>query len=530
MKRKILPIALSLALCFGASMTAFAADIDTTANTGTEAASAVHSYEAYQIFTGTYEAADKSLSNVEFGSAVTDAMKSALIAEINTKITDDTKKLAADAKAGDIAAAIGTYYDSSSAEAIAKIVKDNLGDAKFTVSNGKVDGGVAGYYLIVDVTDFTGDEEVYLDRAQLQIVDNELNVKINEKRDSITTYKKVKDINDSVEVNYSEWQDSADYDIGDSIPFMLYATVPSNYDSYSSYEYIFHDVQSAGLTFKADTVKVYVDDAQITDGYVVNENVDGDTFQVVFADLKKIAAVKADSVITVEYESVLNGQALIGAEGNPNKMRVEFENDNGGKGKTPWDTVIVFTFKTEINKVDQDELPLAGAQFKIEKLSASVEDGKYVVAKDENGEDVVIKTLEVVINDEGTQFSSEGLDDGVYKITETVTPAGFNSIDPIYFAVEAEHDEDAAEPKLVKIDVTDLEGNSIVSDGNNLGEFTIEKDNEDAIDTTIINQHGAVLPSTGGIGTTIFYIIGGVLVVGAVVLLIVRRRMKTEEE
>jgi len=527
MKRRILPILLSAVLAFAMPITSFAADGDgESTTTAPQAATVTHSYEAYEIFTGTYDSTSKTFSDIKFGTGTTAEMIAALDTELGITAPDTN----ADKHAMQIAKALEAQ--TAKAEKVAQIISKNVSTVKVNVTELT---GKTGYYLIVDVTDLKGDEAVYLDRAQLQVViDGQYT--INEKRDEITVEKKVKDAVDvlkdgNITVDYTGWQDSADYDIGDDIPFQLTGTLPADYDLYTEYEYIFSDVASDGLAFKADTVKVYVDNTEITEGFKVIPDDNGHSFQVKFADLKKVPSVTKTSKIRVEYFATLTGEGVkIGVAGNPNKARIEFDNKVGGKGKTPWDTVIVFTFKTEINKVDEEQKPLAGAEFTLEKVAATLEGGKYVVTKDNDDKDIVLKSYTLTTT--GTEFSSKGLDDGVYKITETKTPAGYNSIDPIYFVVVAEHDAEAADPKLIKLDVTDLSGNSIVADAKtgNLGEFVIEHENEDEIDTTIINQHGAVLPSTGGIGTTIFYVIGGVLVVGAVVLLIVRRRMRNEEE
>jgi fimbrial isopeptide formation D2 family protein/LPXTG-motif cell wall-anchored protein len=531
MKKKIISIVLSVMMCLGASMTAFAANTTANATTGTAGATATapvtHTYEAYQIFTGSYDNARQEFTDIQFGNSVNDALIAALDKELGITAPEaDSRR-----HAMQIAKALSSVQSNSvQAEKIAAIVAANVTDGT-AVSVDQVTG--YGYYLIVDTTPLTGDDAVYLDRSQLQVVLNGV-VNITEKRDNITIEKKVKDINDSIEVSYSEWQDSADYDVNDEISFQLTGTLPNDYDLYSEYEYVFTDEASAGLDFKADTVVVYADTNLIDAAeYTVVADPNGHSFKVIFADLKKVksATITKDTKLRVEYKAVLNGTNVVyGVKGNPNKARIEFDNKTGGKGKTPWDTVIVFSFKTQINKVDQNEDPLAGAEFKIEKLSATLTNGKYVVNKDADGNEVVIKTLTVTLNDAGTEFSAKGLDDGVYKITETKTPESYNSINPIYFVVVAEHDVDAADPKLTKLDVTNLDGKSIVKANNNLGTFDIDEKNQESIDTTIINQYGAVLPSTGGIGTTIFYIVGGVLVVGAVVLLIVRRKMGTTEE
>ncbi len=546
MKKKALAFVLSMAMCFGAAVPAFAATtpVELTQEEK-DAIAAAHTYKAYQIFVGSSINAKGEIGNIAFGSDF-EAVRADLAKALGIPATSEAK---------DFAEAIQNYSDAEAlAAVIAKAVDKNSG---YSVADDKKINGVAstyaidsnvytlgvGYYLVVDITELPEEMSVYINRSQLQVVKAGEAIAIQAKLNGITSFKEVKDTNDSYpELDaQDQWKDSADYDWGDDVPFKLTATLPGDYDYYTEYEYIFRDEQEKGLKFNND-IKVSVDGNQITEGFeVLTENIGTDTFQVKFANLKNIQAVTKDSVITVEYTSKLDpATAVIGAKGNKNKMTVEFRNDQGGHGRTPWDTVIVFTFRTDINKVTElngNTVPLTGAEFKIEKLAATKVDGKFVVTKDQNDEEVVIKTLDVTVGGDGdkagTVFSSEGLDDGVYKITETTTPAGYNSIDPIYFVIVAEHDKDAADPKLTALYVTNLDGKTISTSKSSLdlGEFTFTHDIEPGtVDTSVINTHGVVLPSTGGIGTTIFYIIGGVLVVGAVVLLVVRRKMRTEEE
>ena len=325
--------------------------------------------------------------------------------------------------------------------------------------------------------------------------------------------KKIKDTNDTTGET-TEWQDSADYDIGDVIPFKLEGTVAANYDSYKTYKFVFHDKESAGLTFNKDSVKVYVDGNPITTGYTVktpethpndfDTTKHQDTFDVTFDNLKDIQSVHAGSVITVEYTATLNENAVIGSEGNPNTMHLEFSNnpnnDQGGEtGTTPDDTVIVFTYKTVINKVDENGNALTGAEFILEKKIKGAATWKEITA---------------VKNTEGTTFTFSGLDDGEYRLRETKTPSTYNTIDDITFKITADHDVLSDNPALTK-----LNGDKVT------GEITFTKNKtEGSLTANIVNKKGSILPSTGGIGTTIFYVIGGILMVGAGVILVSRRR------
>ena len=292
-------------------------------------------------------------------------------------------------------------------------------------------------------------------------------------------------------------------------------------DAYKVYKFVFHDKESAGLTFQ-DVTSVKVDGVEIETGYeVVRSTDDGCTFEVVFEDLKDIESVHAGSVITVEYTSVLNESAVIGSAGNPNTANLEFSNnpndEQGGEtGETPDDTVIVFTYKTVIDKVDGEQNPLDGAEFTLEKFVANAEGTDEYNEVKGNWESVGT----AVVTEEGTRFTFSGLDDGTYRLTETKTPDGYNTIDPIIFTITAEHEVESDNPTL-----TSLNGDKVS------GEITFTpNEGEGSLTAAVVNQSGLELPETGGMGTTIFYIVGGILVVGAGVLLITRRRMNNHSD
>lgn len=341
---------------------------------------------------------------------------------------------------------------------------------------------------------------------------------VNVKSGTTTSQKKVKDVNDSAAssaTNPTDWQDSADYDIGDDVPFQLKATVASDYNNYThGYTLKFHDKESAGLQFNSNSVVVAVDGTTITSGYtVVTEGLtDGCTFEVQFSNLKDITSVHAGSVITVEYTATLTGDAVvIGSTGNPNESHITYTNNpndtqHGDNGKTPDDKVVVFTYKLTANKVDEDgKTPLKGAGFTLYKKNAS---GDYVAVGSE------------IKGEQLTTFTWKGVDDGDYKLVETTTPAGYNTMEDLTFTISAEHDTENNDPKLTSLGATNLSDTAQTITGNaGTGELT----------TDIKNVKGSTLPSTGGIGTTIFYVIGAILVLGAAVVLIARRKNSAQQ-
>lgn len=496
--KKLASLLLALVMVFALATTAFAAE-DTTIS-APEGSN--RTYDVYQIFTGDLH--EGVLSNIKWGKNGTGTVGKAVdqtildaLAAVNSK--SDTEKLAV----------IQTYVNFDST-------------AIGTVSDSNPLTVPTGYYLIKD-NGPVNDGEAY----SLYVVQVVGPTTISPKVGTTTSDKKVKDTNDSTANSTTDWQDSADYDIGDAVPFKLSATIAQDYANYThDYKLTFHDKEDTGLSFNKDSVKVYVDGTLITTGYeVVTEGLTGGcTFEVRFANLKDIASVHVGSVISVEYTSTLNNQAVIGSTGNKNTSHVTYTNNPNDKqagenGKTPDDVVIVFTYQTIVNKVtknpaydaskdtgktgtdsdgNKEFISLKGAGFTLHKKNAS--DAYKAVGSELKGEDM-------------TTFTWSGLDDGDYKLVETTTPSGYNTIPDIEFTITATHDESSDNPTLISLSGGD-KFTGVVSTG--------------VVSANIENQSGAQLPSTGGMGATIFYVLGSVLVIGAAVLLVTKKRMSTK--
>lgn len=478
--KKVISLILSMAMVLSLTMLSFA---DTTYTITIENATEGHTYEAYQIFTG--DLSEKGvLSNIEWGSNVTSA--------------GQEKMGSADVKAE-------TLKNGSDAKAFAKELVDNkyLTESPIASATAPSDGkyvmsGLApGYYLIKDKdATLTGKDDAYTSYI-VKVVGN---VKMNPKSDKPKVEKKVKDTNDTTGTT-TDWQDSADYDIGDKVPFQLTATLPNNVSSYDKYFVQFNDTLSSGLTYNNDAV-IKIDGEDVTNSF--NIDYKDNKLTISCDDVIALGATN-NSKITVEYTATLNENAVIGSAGNPNKVDLEYSNNpnqtgegDRDHGKTPEDTVIVFTYKTVINKVDGEGNPLTGAEFTLEKKV--------------NGEWVAV---EVVKNDDGTTFTFNGLDDGEYRLRETKTPEGYNSINDIYFTITAEHDILSDSPAL-----------KTLTGKVTTGEITFTSNvTEGSLTSNVVNKSGATLPETGGIGTTIFYVLGSVLVIGAGILFVTKRRM-----
>ena len=505
--KKLFALVASVATCLTLGATSVFAEgtTTTTATTGSITINnATGVYAAYQVFSGTYNSSTGTLGNITWGKDVT-------AFEFNG--TSDAAK---------IAEYLATQANDSTvaqefADAAESHRKNDEVSGTATAENGvaKITGLNYGYYLVKntavsDGKDSKGEQTSTAEAYTKFILKVVGDATATNKASVPSMTKKVKDTNDSTGET-SNWQDSADYDIGDAVPFQLTGTVASTYDNYKTYYFAFHDVEETGLTFDANSVKVKVDGTEITSGYTVNTPAtDGCTFEVVFSNLKDIDSVHAGSVITVDYNSTLNENANIGNKGNVNKAKLEFSNNPNeeqsgetkpGTGETPWDNVIVFTYQTVVNKVDQDKHALAGAEFTLEKYDAATQ--TWVASKT------------ATLNDAKTQFTFKGLDDGQYRLTESKTPAGYNTCDPIKFTVTAEHaiewDGTNRTAVLTSLTTTGIDSTSKLSDGS--------------LTSDVVNNKGSVLPSTGGMGTTILYVTGAILMLGAGVLLLSRRKM-----
>ena len=489
--KKIISVFMALAMILSLNTTAFAENYTLTINDA-----AGHKYDIYQIYTGDASGEEDEngagivLSNVKYGEnpyPSTGALGSAVPDTVlkNLQTATDPVSLLKTVMNGD------PYMDDVVPEAGATSIELKI---------------PAGYYMIVDDSDHLSEETK--SPVILQVLGDAV---VTSKHAEITSEKKVDDKNDSKTAEDGvEWQDSADYDIGDDVPFQLSVTLPSTMKDYDEYELTFHDKQAVGFgdpkDFKAYILKA--DDTQIAiDGLSAGNCTDVDcefgtacSFTVHVDDVKDLYGsstfTEGDKLI-VKYTAELQNDAEIGSAGNENGMYVCHPD-----GKTPVDYVTVFTYELKIDKIDgttKDELN--GAGFTLHKYNA-VKGEWDAIGGEITG---------------GTSFTWTGIDDGEYKLVETTTPEGYNTIEPIVFTVTADH-----EAEWTKGGASAFEGLSV--DG---ADFL---DNNGVLEGDVENYTGIVLPETGGRGTAMLIGISSVLVVLAAIFMITRKKMSIYED
>ena len=514
MKKMKRLVSLLLAVVMVLAMTVAAHAEETTYTLTINGTKTGHTYDVYQIFTGDISGTSPNyvLSNVKYGQNYVPADKTQGDVVPSSELGAITN---ADDFAQDLPTTGGAFRQVTS-----------------TVGSTVISDLPAGYYLVKDSTKITGQDAAT--KFILQVV-GDTNVQI--KSDVPTVEKKVVEniktttgTNDERIPSYT-WNvstrlnDVADYNIGDTVPFELIGTLPDNLDDYNTYKYYFHDNLSNGLTYNIDA-KVYVVNGNV-ETEVTNQfdiSCTNGALKIKCDSIKSINGVTKDSYIVVRYTAKLNENAVIGLEGNPNEVYLEFSNNpnkdgEGDTGTTPNDKVIVFTYELDTTKVDgqNHETKLKGAEFKLHNA-----DNKWAIV-DGNSKITGWADTEAdgstLTSDANGFFKVIGLDDGNYFLKETKAPNGYNllaneiSLQVIATTVNDQSWNGTASNALTALQIK-------IGDTTETGDI-----NSGIVNATVENNAGTTLPSTGGIGTTIFYVLGTILVLAAAILLITRKRM-----
>ena len=536
--KKLLAALLAVAMLCAMAIPAFAYNYwETEEDLGTN-----HCYDAFQIFNGDVTGNDTDgfkISNVGWGSSIAHPNK--FLAQLTEDLTIGDK-FETSFTPQEAAAVISQWSDSdNNSIAFARCVCNYVysdADSEPVKRGGHTNGfelDEAGYYLIVDTSSFSSDANNDSYHAYnsflLKVNKDHYHVQITPKVVKPTVEKKVYDNDDIGSTGENNgWGSSADHAINEEFQFRLIAKLPASegraYDYYKKYTVCFNDTLSNGISFdRLDKVEITNGDGStpqvITDThYKLDEGGLPSSFKLSIDDVKTCVEdprfnLNNGATITVTYTAHLNENAAVnGSAENKNSVRLQYSNNPRPDGEylgytpnyTPESEVYVYTYQLNNTKYHDkaekgNELKDVGfrlysdADYKNEV--ELYQDGEfYYPIKNATGKEAV--EMKSAANG---QFNVKGLDAGTYYLKETTTPADFTPCSVI-------------PPVIIK---ANHKGNQVDLNGSTLS-------------TTIINNKagGITLPSTGGIGTTLFYVVGGGLMVAAIVLLVTKKRMENK--
>ena len=533
--KKLLAALLAVAMVCAMAIPAFAYDTKEDIDKN-------HCYDAFQIFDGVVSD-DNTISNVKWGKNIPHPED--FLPKLRADSTLSSEFANADSlqKVLDVMKDWKTSDDNSIAFArfVCNYIYTDANANSTPVKQGGHTGGFeldeAGYYLIVDTSPFSeGDSYHAYNSFLLKVTKAYYHIQITPKVEKPTVEKKVYDNDDNSSWGDNDgWGSSADHAINEEFQFQLIATLPASenngraYDYYDKYTVRFNDTLSNGITYdRLDSVVINsnghtYDIPKDSPKYNVDvSHLESDhSFVVSIPDVKTCVAdagfnLNDGATITVTYTAHLNENAAVnGSAENKNSVRLQYSNNPRPDGEywghtpnyTPESEVYVYTYQLNNTKHQDSETGpvLAGAGFRLYsgkdctkeqeiKLKKNTTDGTYSPYFGADAGDEMF-------SDEHGQFNVKGLDAGTYYLKETTTPDDFTPcsvIPPV--TIKANH-----------------KGNQVDLNGSTLS-------------TTIINKKagGITLPSTGGIGTTIFYVVGGGLMVAAIVLLVTKKRMENK--
>ena len=523
--KKLLAALLAVAMVCAMAIPAFAYNPGETK----EDLNTKHDYGAFQIFKGVISKDNPTLSGVDWGQNITEP--DIFLANLKNDPTIGEKFETA-ATAQEVLAVISQWSNSDdNSIAFARVVchylyPDANADPKPVITDhtGGINIPKSGYYLIVDTSTFSDDDfyHAYNSFFLLNVPQTPYVVLVNHKVVKPTVEKEVYDNNDIGSTG--GWGSSADHAINEPFQFRLIAKLPASenngraYDYYKKYTVCFNDTLSDGITFdKLDTVEITNGDGstpQEINNYTLDPNDPQSSFKLSIDDVKTcVPDLNKGATITVTYTAHLNDKATVntanGSKTTDNKNSVYLEYSNNPRIDTSLDHTItsevcVYTYQLNNTKYRDDDTPgneLAGAGFRLYSDEAC--NNEIKLKKNNDGTysrdfSTGASGVEMISDNKG-QFNVKGLDAGTYYLKETTPPKDYNACADKEIVISATHD----------VNHVSLSGN---------------------LSTTIINKKdgGITLPSTGGIGTTIFYVVGGGLMVAAIVLLVTKKRMENK--
>lgn len=518
--KRIFTLVLALTMVLALNVTAFAAGPYTITINNPEPG---HTYEAYQIFAGDLETVDGKtvLTNITWGNGVNADEAQATFKDAAAKAAE----LTTEEKARDFAA----FLAAPQFDYLTNPSESTAGAGTYTIANLE-----PGYYLIKDKDDTLAGTDAFYTLYMMKVVGN---VNAAPKGGKPTLDKQIKH-NET-----GQWGVVGDHQIGDTVEFRTITTIHhldgfGNHYKPGRYTYVIHDVMSDGVTSnvknKSDvTIKVNDNEVLPEEYYTVTPDGNGFRLQIdINSVLMYNPAVNTGDTLYTYYSGVLNADAKVYDQGKQDNVAyLEWSNNVYNQqpetGKSAEKKVYVWTFRMGINKVNANGDPLTGAKFALSKSGTlqvadmncdangvpavttdligmvKVSEGEYRVA-------TAGDTNVVYVVDAGNAVI-KGLDDIDYYLYETKAPTGHNLLtEPVKFNISAAYNEDGSNYTGVTVTVDDGAPSN-------------------ALSANVVNKSGSTLPETGGVGTTIFYALGGLLVVGAGVILITRKRMGKSE-
>ena len=565
--KKIISVFITAAMVMILGVTAFAdtANVDITRPDKDEA---THTYKAYQIFKGDVEEVPGSdpkqyvMTHLVWGDGVDhEALVDDLMDPAKYAKADDFD--GCDGEADSVAAIIADYSEAD-ALAFAKVVAKHIIAAKAKTATGDSFTGLdKGYYLFTDSIPNNSNgavSEYMLKAVDIHTMPDD---EAEAKEDLPTLDKKIVENDTEVEANRAS--------VGDDIQFRIKSVVPDlRNQGYENYWFVVTDTLCRGLKYNGDA-KVYINGIQYPEAKVDITTTgadDGSDTSTVYISLDDFLAVATDATkvrknIVIEYTAELTKDCDMTTAGNVNTAQLIFSNDpnvdysgdynpdgpNPNVGKTPEKKTKTYTTGIAVIKVDNSTPAkrLTGAEFQIELSGDSTKtvvietevytkdatadpayyllpDGSYsesstgAVSTDKYKKEIVrdtqtttetVKTVKATVDDQG-YLVFEGLGEGTYKIKETKAPTG-------YIADIKEHTIVIGHSAAPTFDAPNWTY-KVDSESASSAEVTLE----------FVNVKSSNLPETGGIGTTVFYIAGSVLVLAGASLLVMKKRMSEE--
>ena len=498
---KLASFLLALVMVFALATTAFAQDVPVTGGTGSitiSNAAKGETYTIYKLFDATVNADGSSIA---YTGTIPVSLNTYFSKDVNGYISATSAAKEGDNMSDGLKTALKAWTASASAAASAAATAKSDGSAL------TFKGLAYGYYV---VTTTQGDQVISVDSTMPDVT--------------------IVDKNSSTPNDLTKTASKDDVSIGDTVTYTVRFKT-SNYDGAgtNAKEIVSYTIEDTLPDFLKDvTVKsIIVDnggsDETTDDKYNVTAQFTNKKIVIDWYDeVNNKFLYDNGATVTITYTAVVTDKAAIDGSGNTNKVTVTWTTKGGaepGPGKVETNETI-FTYAIALKKVNNKGNALPGAVFRFPfyvKSTADATDGAYIYA----GKNAGIGLTNQITTPADGVIVVKGVKSGSYDITEVKAPDGYNKLtDPV--TVEAVKTGSTSTYTTVYLDEN---GNIVNTSSATTTEVKVDIGTIAATAVVVVNKAGTELPSTGGMGTTVFYVLGAVLVLGAVVLLVTKKRM-----